>query len=121
MSRIRLLVLGLTVATVLAGCVTAPTSSQPDVDAAVLDSDVFEAVLTTLDGDECLTIIRLVPGQIGVSAAEVSDGFDLLRDAAEDAGCDPVVRIVTSDRDPVDASHLPSYLDVEWSDGELHL
>jgi hypothetical protein len=122
MSSMRILILGFATAATLTGCVAVPTSSQPEVDAAVLDSaEEFEAVITTLDGDECLTVIRLDPGDIGVSAAQVSEGFDLLRDAAAAAGCDPVVRFVTSDREPVDASHLPKYLDVEWIDGALHL
>lgn len=122
MSRLHVLTLGLVAAALLAGCVATPTSSQPDVDAAALATNPdFEAVLTTLGEGECLTTIRLAPGETGVSANDVADAFDLLRDAADAAGCDPVVRIVTSDREPVEVSHLPQYLDVEDVDGELHL
>ena len=122
MSRIRLIALGVASAALLASCVAAPTSAQPDVDAAALASNPdFEAVLTTLDEGECLTTIRLAPGETGVSANDVADAFDLLRDAADAAGCDPLVRIVTSDREPVEVSHLPQYLDVEDVDGELRL
>jgi hypothetical protein len=122
MSRIRLLAVAVASAGLLTGCVSAPSSSQPDVDAAALATNPdFGAVLTTLDEGECLTTIRLAPGGTGVSANDVADAFDLLRDAADAAGCDPVVRIVTSDRDPVEVSHLPQYLDVEDVDGELHL
>lgn len=106
----------------LAGCAAPPQSSQPDVDAVVLaTNDRFGAVSTIEDGDTCRTTITLDEPPPRVSAHDLDEAVRVLADAAASASCRGVLVVVTGDGEPVEVSHIPQYLDVEFEDGALIL